>query len=281
MEEAEETTLNAAFASLEVSSVPTSRDEEVDIILDTTVCSIEDEDQDVSFWIDEEQRQEEKRTVLNEAISHITDGRVSPIASSLSSNWKSTSSSQKSYYLRKVRQVFSAILSTIAPDQEDQVLEALLRSSSHEIQEKTHDVKENVFSNEIPILLESYNQSESRHTRLQILSVFARHFSKQKLREMIPGLSKWQIDRARRHAAKEGPGHQVVPTPIKRTRLDPVKTSHFVNFMDQLDQFSFLGNRARYEVIELDMSTGLDKQIELRKPSSIRVYRSRYINRPR
>ena len=91
---------------------------------------------------------------------------------------------------------------------------------------------------------------------------------------MIPDLSKWQIDRARRHAAKEGPGHQVVPTPIKRTRLDPVKTSHFVNFMDQ---FSFLGNRARYDFIELDMSTGLDKQIELRKPSSIRVYRSRYI----
>ena len=48
---------------------------------------------------------------------------------------------------------------------------------------------------------------------------------------MIPGLSKWQIDRVRRHAAKEGPGHQVVPTPIKRTRLDPVKTSHFVNFI--------------------------------------------------
>ena len=42
---------------------------------------------------------------------------------------------------------------------------------------------------------------------------------------MIPDLSKWQIDRARRHAAKEGPGHQVVPKPIKRTCLDPVKTS--------------------------------------------------------
>ena len=79
---------------------------------------------------------------------------------------------------------------------------------------KTNDVKENVFSNEIPILLESYNQSESLHTRLQILSMFARHFSKQELREMIPGLSKWQIDCAQRHAAKEGPGHQVVPTPI-------------------------------------------------------------------
>ena len=102
----------------------------------TTLCSIEDEDREDSFWIDEEQRQEEKRTVLNEAISHITDGRVSPIAPSLSSNWQSTSSSQKSYYLRKVRQVFSAVLSTVAPDQEDQVFEAVLRSSGHEIQEK-------------------------------------------------------------------------------------------------------------------------------------------------
>ena len=48
---------------------------------------------------------------------------------------------------------------------------------------------------------------------------------------MIPGLSKWHVDRARRHAAKEGPGHQVVPTPIKRTLLDPVKTSHFIKFI--------------------------------------------------
>ena len=29
----------------------------------------------------------------------------------------------------------------------------------------------------------------------------------------------------------------------------------------------FLGNRARYDFIELDMSTGLDKQIDLGKPS--------------
>ena len=54
MEEAEETNLNAAFAFLEVSSDPTSRDEEVEITLDRTVRSIEDEDQEVSFWIDEE-----------------------------------------------------------------------------------------------------------------------------------------------------------------------------------------------------------------------------------
>lgn len=48
---------------------------------------------------------------------------------------------------------------------------------------------------------------------------------------MISGLSKWRIDQARRHAAEEGPGQPVVFEPIKRTRLDPVKTNHFVNFI--------------------------------------------------
>ncbi|KAK3727233.1 hypothetical protein QZH41_006993 [Actinostola sp. cb2023] len=48
---------------------------------------------------------------------------------------------------------------------------------------------------------------------------------------MIPGLSNWQIDQARRHAVEDGPGNSVIPTPIKRTRLDPVKTNHFVNFI--------------------------------------------------
>ena len=33
-----------------------------------------------------------------------------------------------------------------------------------------------------------------------------------------------------------------------------------------LDQFSFLGNRARYEFIELDMSTGLDFSIPSSRP---------------
>ena len=35
------------------------------------------------------------------------------------------------------------------------------------------------------------------------------------------------------------------------------------NGISLVDQFSFLGNRARYEFIELDMSTGLDEQIEI------------------
>ena len=45
----------------------------------------------------------------------------------------------------------------------------------------------------------------------------------------------------------------------------------------KLDQFSYVGNRARYEFIELDMSTGLDEQIDLGKPYSICRYRARFV----
>lgn len=93
---------------------------------------------------------------MNEEISNITDGRVSPISSSLCLNWESVLSSQKGYYLRKVRQVFSAVLSTFAPNQDDQVFDLLLRSSGYDIGKKVHDAKENVASNKISILLKAY-----------------------------------------------------------------------------------------------------------------------------
>ena len=44
-----------------------------------------------------------------------------------------------------------------------------------------------------------------------------------------------------------------------------------------LDQFRYVGNRARYEFFELDMSTGLDEQIDLGKPYSICRYRARFV----
>ena len=38
--------------------------------------------------VDKEQHQQEKSAVLNEALAHISNGRVSPIASILNSNWE-------------------------------------------------------------------------------------------------------------------------------------------------------------------------------------------------
>lgn len=225
--------------------------------LDSTVADHESDDENVSFWVDEEQQQQEKRAVLNEAVAHMSDGRVSPIASTLNSSWESISSTQKSYYLRKVRQVLTAVLATVAPDQEQKVFEALMHSSDkildkEDDENEENDVIKEMTTDELSILLDVYNEAESRHTRLQILSMFAKHFSKKELREMIPGLSKWQIDQARRHAAEEGAGKPVVSAPITRTRLDPVKTNHFVNFIARAN---FLQDVA-YGTKELKLDSG-------------------------
>jgi len=195
--------------------------------------SIDDDsylDKEVSFWIDEQQREQEKRSVLNEAIANISDGRVSPIESSLQSPWQQISRTQKAYYLRKVRQVFHAVLSTIAPEQEHEIMNELKCCLDTDDRDAVGNEKK-INDKELSILLAVYNAAESRQTRLQILSLFAKHFTKKYLKEMIPGLSNWQIDQARRHAVEDGPGNPVIPTPIKRTRLDPVKTNHFVNFI--------------------------------------------------
>lgn len=131
---------------------------------------------------------------MNEALAHMSHGRVSPIASTLNSNWESISSTQQAYYLWKVGQVLNEVLTTIAPNQEEKVLEALKRSFMDTTLAKKGNksracaVKEEVTTNQLSILLRVYHKAENRQTRLQILSMFAKHFSKKELREMIPGL---------------------------------------------------------------------------------------------
>ena len=51
--------------------------------------------------------------------------------------------------------------------------------------------------------------------------------------------------------------------------------------LDFLDQFSFLGNRARYGFIELDMSTGLDLSIPSSRPLTFPGGQSENGNRAR
>lgn len=70
-----------------------------------------------------------------------------------------------------------------------------------------------------------------RHTRRQILSVFVSDYSKTQLLSLIPGLTKWRIDEARKHALVASPGQVIEPPVLQRCRLDPVKVDHFLDFI--------------------------------------------------
>ena len=51
-----------------------------------------------------------------------------------------------------------------------------------------------------------YEEAANWYTRQQILSLFVTDYSKTELLDLIPGLSKWRIDEARKHAFQSKPG---------------------------------------------------------------------------
>ena len=101
-------------------------------------------------------------------------------------------------------------------------------------------------------LVTLYNEASNWYTRQQILSVFVGDYSKTELLAFIPGLTKWRIDEARKHAFRTSPGHLIDPPVIHRCRLDPVKVDHFLDFISSP---SFLQDVA-YGTKNLKLSDG-------------------------
>ena len=174
-----------------------------------------------SLYVDEEEELKRKRKVLSDAIVQISDGRISPIQHTSRLPWSELGECQQGYFVRKKGEVIETSLNCLAPGCEADLWFATMQSLPVD-QCKHSDVMES--------LAEAYNQAENRETRLQILSLFVNKFSKSQLQEIIPGLSKRQIDDARTHADLRGPGKHVNPPEIHRMRLETTKTDHFLEF---------------------------------------------------
>ena len=90
---------------------------------------------EISIWVDEIEAQNQKRANLNEAIDSITDGRYSPVKSTLNTDWNDVSDTQQRYYARKAKEAIAASLSVLAPGQEELVWRAIQnRATSRDIQ---------------------------------------------------------------------------------------------------------------------------------------------------
>lgn len=89
------------------------------------ISANERDDAEVSLWIDEKEQQHERRGVINHAFSQLTEGRYSPIASTLGSSWEDVSATQQQYYQRKVKEVLQVVLSVVVPGQEARMCSCL------------------------------------------------------------------------------------------------------------------------------------------------------------
>ena len=164
-----------------------------------------------NLYIDEAEELKRKRCLLSDAVVQISKGRVSPIQSTSRLPWPELGERQQGYYVRKAREVIETAFNCLAP------------GSEADLWSKPDDITER--------LVEAYKLADNRHTRMQILSLFVNVFRKSQLMEIIPGISKRQIDDARRHADLRGPGKPSNAPEIIRVRLDATKTDHFLDFI--------------------------------------------------
>ena len=193
-------------------------------------------EKEISIWLDEKEEQNIKRKVLNDSLNSLTDGRVSPLVSTLNTGWSDISPTQQRYYIKKAKEAFSATLSVISPGQEQDLWESL-RHDTHLLQdERIEPSKRRYFdtnSDLIKSLIKAHNEADSWQTKRQILSIFANDFTRSELQGLIPGLSKWRIDQARQHATESGKGQPIQEKPIYRARINNVKVDHFLDYISR------------------------------------------------
>ena len=156
------------------------------------------------------------------------------MASTLNFHWEDVSHRQQSYYLKKLQDIIKTTLFVLAPGQEGLVWRAFQERKFGNLYQLECPAEPKKWETRlVDEFVEAYNQAETSQTRLQILSIFSGSFSREELKRLLPGITKWKIDQARLHAAINGKGMPSISRPIHRTRLDPVKTDHFLDFISR------------------------------------------------
>ena len=134
--------------------------------------------------------------------------------------------STRRYYGKQAEQVVDSVLEALAPSNSWLLQQVIARSQSDRTVSGAAEEHSLVSR---PVTL--YNEARSWNTQQQILSLFAGDYSKTELLQLVPGLTKFRIDEGRKHAFQTKPGEPIEPPTITRTRLDPIKVDHFVDFV--------------------------------------------------
>ena len=166
----------------------------------------------------------EQMISLNNFLRRV-DGRISPIRSQLGTDVEQISSRTSRYYRHKAVQAVETVLEAIAPGNSKWLFQQVIEGYSSLAAENLPE------QGLLATLIQLYEEASSWHTRQPTLSIFARDYSKTELLALVPSLTKWRVDEARRHAFHSGPGRVIEPPTLQRNRLDPSKVDHFLDFI--------------------------------------------------
>ena len=125
-------------------------------------------------------------------------------------------------------QVISSFLELLAPGQSNELWQHLQQSNLDgrlaRISQSECAVRDSLLT---------AMEEAPKTTCKQILSIIASSYTKDEFQGMVPGLSRYAIDEARRHRRVVGAGQPVPTVTQHRERLDMKKAEHFIEFLSQ------------------------------------------------
>lgn len=119
-------------------------------------------EEEISIWLDEKEDGHAKRKTLNKTFESVTDGRTSPVQSTLNTEWDNISTTQQKYYLRRTKELqMTATLSVISSGQEERLWGSLrgehLRKENLESKQKHFDLKSDL----IDALVKAHEEAQT------------------------------------------------------------------------------------------------------------------------
>ena len=220
-------------------------------VLEDEMSQLVVEDDEESDYIPTSMRREHfGLEALNKNISMLTEGRISPIRFQVIHPPDECAKSTQYYIKRKAEEVITSSLNCIAAGQSKELFD-LVTIQTAQPEDEILSVKV------IKELISLYEESNSWYTKMTVLSVFVKHYTKSQLQQMIPGLTIWRIDQARKHAAVVGAGVSEERQSVVRYRLDSQKLDHFLDFISCPHYIQDVA----YGTKKLQMSTGEVLQI--------------------
>ena len=163
-------------------------------------------------------------------VSRVATHAVGRASATVPQHAMSISSSTQRYYRKKAEEAVDTVLDATAPGNSSWLLKQVF--TKHQIGRSASAASEE--DSLVSRLVTLYNEPSSWYTQQQILSLFAGDYTKTELLKLVPGLTKFRIDEARRHAFQTKPGEIIEPPTITRSRLDPAKVDHFLDFISTL-----------------------------------------------
>lgn len=166
---------------------------------------------------------------LNNTLMSLSGGQVSPIKFQLKTPLREVQPSTRRYLKRKAKEVVHTVLDHLAPGQSSDMFQLLYEDNYHEDAEQSDKTELEITDT----ILQLYCEAENNALKRQLLSLLSlpNVHSKSKLQKLIPGLTKWEIDRSRAHAASHGAGSLPVPEERGyRHRMNKEKLEHALSF---------------------------------------------------